>query len=92
MLLRLHCIVSSFNILSTNRNSYNYSRFQGTLKQLVPVSENESSADLSLTVTDLSKFIFIAGGQTQILGWKVVKRDKCMGDSQLLEARVQAAP
>ena len=33
------------------------------------------------TGIDLSK---ILGGQTKILGEKVVKSDKCMGDSQLL--------
>src|SRR6218665_3468309 len=41
------------------------------------------------TGVDLSK---ILGGQTKILGEKVVKSDKCMGVSQLLGARSRAAP
>ena len=41
------------------------------------------------TDVDLAKLLV---GQTKILGGNVVKSDKCMGDSQILEARGPAAP
>ena len=41
------------------------------------------------TDADLSK---ILGGQTKILGRKVVKGDECMGVSQLLGARSRVSP
>jgi len=49
----------------------------------------EHGASLTLTGVDLAK---ILGGQTKTLGEKVVKSDKYMGDSQLLGARIRAAP
>ena len=42
-----------------------------------------------LSGLDLSK---VLGGQTKILGGKVVKSEKCMGVSQLLEVRARAPP
>jgi len=46
------------------------------------------STELFFTGVDLSK---ILGGQTKILGEKVLKGDRCMSVSQLLGARAWAA-
>src|SRR6218665_2902937 len=95
---RLNQLISSYlyvlrqNKLDSQPDAMNSGAQLASLQRLTATAHfNRVLYNLSWISTgvDLSK---ILGGQTKILGEKVVKSDKCMGDSQLLGGHVLGLP